>query len=264
MSISKKIRFEVFKRDSFTCQYCGKTAPDTILHVDHIEPVSKGGNDHILNLVTSCRDCNLGKSNRRLDDSSVVEKQKRQLEELQERKEQIKMMVDWQKELMRIDNYAINSITEFWEEMTDGFYPINESGEKTAEKLINKYGFSDLLKAMRTSFQQYAKYKTDESGELVLTYESAQEAFNKIAGILSNWRYQSDNPNLKEMYYIRGILRNRLSYVNEKLYYMLFKNAVNLEIEIEEIKEYATQCHSWTDFRETIESWIEEAETDNE
>lgn len=42
-AISKKIRFEVFKRDSFTCQYCGEKAPDVILHVDHIDPVAKGG-----------------------------------------------------------------------------------------------------------------------------------------------------------------------------------------------------------------------------
>ncbi len=33
-SISKKIRFEIFKRDAFSCQYCGKSAPDVILHID--------------------------------------------------------------------------------------------------------------------------------------------------------------------------------------------------------------------------------------
>ena len=43
-SISKKIRFEVYKRDKFTCQYCGRKATDVILNVDHIEPISKGGN----------------------------------------------------------------------------------------------------------------------------------------------------------------------------------------------------------------------------
>lgn len=59
--LSKKIRFEVFKRDQFTCQYCGKKAPDVILHVDHIQPVSKGGTNDLLNLITSCQDCNLGK-----------------------------------------------------------------------------------------------------------------------------------------------------------------------------------------------------------
>ena len=33
--LSKKIRFEVFKRDAFTCQYCGQMAPDVLLEVDH-------------------------------------------------------------------------------------------------------------------------------------------------------------------------------------------------------------------------------------
>lgn len=32
-SIGKKTRFEVFKRDSFTCQYCGQKAPDVILMI---------------------------------------------------------------------------------------------------------------------------------------------------------------------------------------------------------------------------------------
>ena len=42
-ALSQKIRFEVFKRDSFTCQYCGRKAPDVVLQVDHIVPVAKGG-----------------------------------------------------------------------------------------------------------------------------------------------------------------------------------------------------------------------------
>ena len=38
-NLSKSVRFEVFKRDSFKCQYCGKSAPDVVLEVDHIIPV---------------------------------------------------------------------------------------------------------------------------------------------------------------------------------------------------------------------------------
>lgn len=51
--ISKMLRFEVFKRDSFTCQYCGNMAPDIILEVDHINPVKNGGNKDI---ATSSQD----------------------------------------------------------------------------------------------------------------------------------------------------------------------------------------------------------------
>ena len=63
-NVSNKTRFEVFKRDNFTCQYCGKSAPEVVLNVDHIEPVSKGGSNDISNLITSCFECNNGKGNK--------------------------------------------------------------------------------------------------------------------------------------------------------------------------------------------------------
>jgi len=59
---SKKLRFEVFKRDGFTCLYCGRTPPAVTLQADHILPASKGGKTTLDNLATSCADCNAGKS----------------------------------------------------------------------------------------------------------------------------------------------------------------------------------------------------------
>ncbi len=61
-SLTKRLRFEVFKRDLFTCQYCGATPPDVVLECDHIEPVAEGGSDEETNLITACFDCNRGKS----------------------------------------------------------------------------------------------------------------------------------------------------------------------------------------------------------
>lgn len=63
VAISKRLRFEVFKRDGFQCQYCGATPPNVLLHCDHVCPVSEGGETTIDNLVTACQPCNLGKSN---------------------------------------------------------------------------------------------------------------------------------------------------------------------------------------------------------
>ena len=62
-SVNPKLRFEVFKRDNFTCQYCGEKPPEVTLEVDHLIPVSKGGTDDQKNLITSCIECNRGKSN---------------------------------------------------------------------------------------------------------------------------------------------------------------------------------------------------------
>ena len=55
------LRWQILERDNFTCQYCGQHAPDVILHVDHILPVAKGGDNSFSNLITSCSACNEGK-----------------------------------------------------------------------------------------------------------------------------------------------------------------------------------------------------------
>lgn len=60
--LSKRVRFDVFKRDLFTCQYCGATPPKAVLEVDHIEAVANGGSDDEDNLITACFDCNRGKA----------------------------------------------------------------------------------------------------------------------------------------------------------------------------------------------------------
>lgn len=62
MAVSPRIRFEVFKRDDFTCRYCGRKTPEVVLQVDHIVPLSQGGKDDVVNLTTSCWECNSGKS----------------------------------------------------------------------------------------------------------------------------------------------------------------------------------------------------------
>lgn len=66
--IGKKTRFEAFKRDSFTCSYCGKTPPAVVLELDHIIPLAHGGQDDLDNLTTACFDCNRGKGARPLDE----------------------------------------------------------------------------------------------------------------------------------------------------------------------------------------------------
>lgn len=62
MTVSKRLRFEVLRRDNHTCQYCGEKAPDVTLHVDHVKPKALGGTDGPENLVAACKDCNAGKA----------------------------------------------------------------------------------------------------------------------------------------------------------------------------------------------------------
>lgn len=61
-AISKRTRFEVFKRDGFTCVYCGGHPPEAVLEVDHLIPVAADGDNGPDNLVTACDGCNRGKA----------------------------------------------------------------------------------------------------------------------------------------------------------------------------------------------------------
>ena len=55
---------KLFARDRNLCAYCGDHFPDEHLTREHIRPVSKGGLDCWMNLVTACRGCNHRKGNR--------------------------------------------------------------------------------------------------------------------------------------------------------------------------------------------------------
>ncbi|GAA2966729.1 HNH endonuclease [Streptomyces enissocaesilis] len=72
MAVSKRLRYEVLRRDNHTCRYCGAKAPNVPLRVDHVVPVALGGTDTPANLVTSCEPCNSGKSSATVD-SALVE-----------------------------------------------------------------------------------------------------------------------------------------------------------------------------------------------
>jgi len=120
MSISKTLRFEIFKRDGFQCQYCGKSPPIVILEVDHIIPKKLKGNDGIDNLITSCFDCNRGKGAR---DLKIAPQQiKEKLEIIKEKEDQLK---EYNKLLQKIErrikrnvnkaNEIYNSIFPKWQ-----------------------------------------------------------------------------------------------------------------------------------------------------
>lgn len=251
-AISKKLRFEVFKRDKFKCVYCGASAPDVVLQVDHIDPVAKGGDNNILNLATSCFACNSGKSDRRIDDQSVLKKQKDQLDQLQERMEQIEMMIEWQKGLKNIKDRILDDLKEFWEELAPG-YSVTETGLKRIKKLVKEYDYEEIREAMEISANQYLHF--DEES---VTEESWDKAFSKIGGIIRVKRDSDQNPDLKELFYIRGILKNRVRYFDSSLAITLLKMAHEKGISIDKLKRIALQVDYMDDFEEEINELIEE------
>jgi HNH endonuclease len=247
-SINKKTRFEVFKRDGFKCQYCGKCAPEVVLNVDHIHPVSKSGGDDMMNFVTACADCNSGKSDRLLSDDSAITKQRQQLEELNERRDQLEMMLKWRDGLKSMDADSLAKIVDAWEEIAPGLSP-NERGMNDARKMLKDFGLIAILDAIETAGRQYIKHNDD--GELIP--DSAQTAWMKLGGIC---RMSTIPESMRKLFYARGILRKRV-YVNERAALTLMKNAVAGGMDPDEIIDCARNCRNWTEFSSVMQTWAE-------
>ena len=114
MSLSVRTRFEVFKRDRFTCSYCGNHPPDVLLEVDHVVPRAAGGSDDIDNLVTACWDCNRGKSDRLLDEGDRPTISAKTVEGLEERLAQAKAYVELLSQLSNVTDAMFGRVQEEW------------------------------------------------------------------------------------------------------------------------------------------------------
>jgi hypothetical protein len=62
---------ELFHRDRHVCAYCGQELTGSRLTRDHVVPVSQGGRDLWMNVVTACRGCNQHKSGRTPEEAGM-------------------------------------------------------------------------------------------------------------------------------------------------------------------------------------------------
>jgi hypothetical protein len=202
-TISKKVRFEVFKRDGFKCQYCGKSTPDAVLQIDHITPVAKGGDNHFLNLITACDGCNNGKGAQLLDDKTALTKTREQMAELEEKRQQLAMMAEWRKELIASKQADVECFVGIWNQLTG--YTINDYGFSKLRKWAREFSFDEIADAMEGAVMSYAKRKTPTE---------VNHAFDMIGAVAKCQRIQRDHPEEKQFRYIRGILNNRFGAIN--------------------------------------------------
>jgi hypothetical protein len=145
MSLSKKLRFDIFKRDSFTCQYCGKTPPMVVLEVDHILPKASGGKDEIDNLTTSCFDCNRGKGSREL--STLPQKTSEKMELMAEKEEQYIAFKRLQKKVQKRIEKEILEVEKIYSESFPDWC-FSESFKLSVKKFINNIGLIEVKEAM--------------------------------------------------------------------------------------------------------------------
>ena len=148
--LSKKIRFEVFKRDDFKCVYCWKTPQDDIkLQVDHIIPVAEWWQNEIENLCSACWDCNIGKWKRMLNKKQTNRDLKKEIKEMKEQQEILKEYYQFLSEKNKIkeDNKPYRAVEKvIW-------YEIMRDYHKTINTCVNKFWLEITIDAWNIFYE---------------------------------------------------------------------------------------------------------------
>lgn len=244
--LAKGVRFEVLKRDKFTCQYCGAKAPDVLLHVDHVRPVADGGDNVLMNLITACEPCNLGKSDRKLSDTSAVSVAHKQAASLQERREQIEMMAKWQSSLVDMDAEQLRLAHDVIKQLMPG-RQLSDECLVELRKHLKKYGMDVVLSQFRSSFGLHAHESTSQN-----YLDSLGRALAHAMSALK-WREQNErDPVGAKARYVRAIVRNRCTYINEREALDYVRQAIHVGISYEALLDMAKRCVSWSQWEREI------------
>lgn len=183
MSISKRTRFEVFKRDGFRCTYCGATPTDGPLHVDHVEPKAGGGLDEIDNLTTACGNCNLGKSDVPLEQRRP---QREATEEQKEHAEQIREYLAVQREIRKAQDMVVAAVEDHWRQELGATPRILGGNLRGA---LKDFTVEELMEAIDIAASRFGPYGDRKEPTLNdWEWRAYVQAVKYWHGILRRWR----------------------------------------------------------------------------
>ena len=144
----------------------------------------------------------------------------------------------------------IQELIKIWQDLTPN-YRLNKNGINRIKTLFRKYDFIDIKNAMEIASEQYIIFDNDDKP----TLESYENAINKIGGIC---HVNSQGEEVKRLFYIKGIIRNRLThYYNDAETDRLLTVAESWGVNNKELEEIACHVTSWTKFNEEMYNIIQ-------
>ena len=183
MAIGKRIRFEVFKRDGFKCQYCGRTPPEVVLEIDHIIPKIAGGKDSIENYITACFDCNRGKGSTKLE--SVPTSVQANITLLKERRKQLKAYNRFLLDLQEETEDAIEQVDRVFNKYFPHYQLSDSFRNNTLKRILTHLPGAKVQEAMGMACPQFSNMGTEQW--------VSRRAIKYFCGICWNWIKNPDS-----------------------------------------------------------------------
>jgi transcriptional regulator with XRE-family HTH domain len=140
---------------------------------------------------------------------------------------------------------TLTQLAGYWEEQAPG-WRLTQADKKDLEKWLGSYSLSEILAAMDKCALQYLQLLPNG----LCTTDSAGFAFKKIPAVC---RVNQSEPWERDLYFIRGSVRNRMSYFDDRRGMQLLKAAYAAGASIERIRGTVSLASNWTEFREGLE-----------
>jgi TolA-binding protein len=247
----KRIKYEVFEKDAFKCQFCGTGAPNVTLQLVRIQDAQP--DEEWLDtafLSTSCKVCEKKKSG---TDEKSLNNPYMSIDELEERLQQLKMLINWRKGMLNIRKQQLNNLIIYWENKISGFETNNDQKKYLAAH-ISKYSGDEIRSAMDMAVDKFIKY--DEDGKL--DQSSILTAFSKIPEICQTkteivTAHESDG--LQRIH--DQLSSNIAGFFDTRRTQQWLNYARSWEVQIDDLYKMASSVKSWTEFSVNIDKMVE-------
>jgi hypothetical protein len=133
---------------------------------------------------------------------------------------------------------------------------VSETGLPSLRKIDERFGLEETLTAMRAAASSYLETEGDPPR---ITSDSWSVAFKKIGGICRTRRDEKDEPNLRSLYWIRGIMRKRWNYIKEHQVLDEMREALDSGVTLGQLEHIAKTTTHWTQWRGILDDLISEA-----
>lgn len=184
-------------------------------------------------------------------------KQRKQIAEMNERGQQLKMMADWRRAVMKMEGQELDLLVEEVEHKLGGV-EITDNGRAELKTLLKRHGYTTILEAIDRSVERYADWRDGQATSASIRHVFS--GFDKIA------RYSKLPKTVQDAHYCRGILKNRLPDHVTPGSDRWAQCLTVLELALEyypsrEIKEFCKEVSDWAEWVDGMDAMIGIAET---
>ncbi len=161
---------------------------------------------------------------------------------------ELEASMDVAQSLRNIALETVGRLCAYWQAYTPG-WSVNENGRRRLLDWLRTYSLEELIHGMDVAAAQYLR--RDSDGRIIP--ESWEVAFWKIRGVCRTERALKDEPDLRDLYYIRGIVKNKCVHYFDKVQTLrVLRAARSCGISVDELLDIALQTRNWNHFMQLI------------